>query len=536
MPEKSENQSKKVIVVGAGIAGLTAAIYAQKSGFDVTIMEKHIIPGGLSTSWSRKGYLFEGGMHWLTGSSEKMPMHRIWKETGALQENNPIFLRDPFYTLIDKVSSGANSLDNGGSSNNADDGSSTNSEEKRLHFYRNLSKLKAHFLEFAPEDRGAINQLCRDVKKYIHVHKTVSDIPGLKAKTPVHSTLPELMAMLPAGFRFAPLSNMAGKDYIARFKNADLRHLLSTIIGTRYNALSLIYTIASFASGDCGYPEGGSLRMAQNMAETFTALGGKIEYRHEVCRVEIKDGKACGVWCKPNRSDGEEEYFAADAVIVTEDARKAIDTLFGSGFHDKWAEKMRKNVVTEQNMFVCLGIKADLKEYPRGIVYPLPDNAPFKAGGLEFSELRINNYALYEKHAPEGCTAVTCLLLGDSYSYWKKAKEDGTYKEKKAQVAAALIERLEAFIPEIRGNVEVIDVATPLTYERYTNSYEGSWMSVLGAKMKFTNYPIKAKTVKNLYFAGQRQSMPGGLPIAAACGRTAAQYLCRDFKAVFVGE
>ena len=50
MPEKSEKCSKKVIVVGAGIAGLTAAIYAQRSGFDVTIMEKHIIPGGLSTS------------------------------------------------------------------------------------------------------------------------------------------------------------------------------------------------------------------------------------------------------------------------------------------------------------------------------------------------------------------------------------------------------------------------------------------------------------------------------------------------------
>ncbi|MCR5401108.1 MAG: NAD(P)/FAD-dependent oxidoreductase [Treponema sp.] len=526
MPEKSENQPKKVIVVGAGIAGLTAAIYAQRSGFDVTIMEKHIIPGGLSTSWSRKGYLFEGGMHWLTGSSEKMPMHQVWKETGALQDNNPIFLRDPFYTLVDG--------------------------EKRLYFYRNIDKLRSHFLTFAPEDKSAINQLYRDVKKYIHVHKMVSDIAGLKAKNPVHSSLPEMLAMLPAGLRFAPLSNMAGQDYIARFKNKDLRHLLSTIIGTRYNALSLIYTLASFASGDCGYPEGGSLRMAQNMADTFLKAGGKIEYRHEVNKVEIKEGKACGVWCKTSKNtDEKDEFFAADAVIVTEDARKAIDTLFESAgkndgkcskstsrnkdtFHDKWAEKMRKNVITEQNMFVCLGVKADLKDYPRGIVYPLSDDKPFEAGGLKFKELRINNYALYEKHAPEGCTALTCLLLGDSYNYWKKAKEDGTYKEKKAEVAAALIQRLEEFIPEIKDNIEVIDVATPLTYERYTNSFEGSWMSVLGAKMKFANYPIKAKSVKKLYFAGQRQSMPGGLPIAGATGRTAAQYLCRDFGQVFV--
>ena len=505
----SENNKKKVIVVGAGVAGLTAAIYAQKSGFDVTIMEKHIIPGGLSTSWSRKGYLFEGGMHWLTGSSPKMPMYRIWKETGALKENNPIFLRDPFYTLIDG--------------------------EKRLHFHRNLDQLKKHFIEFAPEDEKAIKKLCRDIKTYIPVHKTVSDIPGLKAKTPVHSGFFELMKMAGAGTKFFKLSNMSSADYIARFKNKDLRHLLSTIIGGRYNALSFIYTMASFASGDCGYPEGGSLRMANNMAETFLSLGGKIEYRHEVKKVECKDGKACGVWCKGAKSDsGEDNFYEADAVIVTEDARKAIDTLFESTFSDKWADKMRKNVVTEQNMFVCFGVKADLKEYPRGIVYPLEE--PFEAGGLKFTELRINNYALYEKHAPEGCTAVTCLLLGNSYNYWKQAKEDGTYKEKKAELAAALISRLEKFIPEIKENVEVTDVATPLTYERYTNSYEGSWMSVLAPKGKFINYPIKAKTVENLYFAGQRQSMPGGLPIAAACGRTAAQYLCRDFGAVFVSE
>ena len=92
---------KRVIVIGAGISGLSAGIYAARSGFDVTIMEQHFTFGGLSTGWSRKGYFFEGGMHWLTGSSEKLPMNRIWKETGALQENNPIENRDPLYTLLD---------------------------------------------------------------------------------------------------------------------------------------------------------------------------------------------------------------------------------------------------------------------------------------------------------------------------------------------------------------------------------------------------------------------------------------------------
>ena len=84
-------KENNVIIIGAGISGLTAGVYAKKSGFNVTILEHHIIPGGLSTSWTRKGYLFEGGMHWLTGSLETLSINKVWKEVGALQENNPIY-------------------------------------------------------------------------------------------------------------------------------------------------------------------------------------------------------------------------------------------------------------------------------------------------------------------------------------------------------------------------------------------------------------------------------------------------------------
>ena len=68
---------KKVIVIGGGIAGLTAGIYARRCGFDVTVLESHSIAGGNCTSWKRGGYLFEGGMHWLTGSSPKDLLNKL---------------------------------------------------------------------------------------------------------------------------------------------------------------------------------------------------------------------------------------------------------------------------------------------------------------------------------------------------------------------------------------------------------------------------------------------------------------------------
>ena len=51
---------KSIIIIGAGIAGLSAGIYGRTSGYKTTIFELHDKPGGLCTSWKRKGYTFDG--------------------------------------------------------------------------------------------------------------------------------------------------------------------------------------------------------------------------------------------------------------------------------------------------------------------------------------------------------------------------------------------------------------------------------------------------------------------------------------------
>lgn len=489
---------KKVCVIGAGISGLSSAIYAARAGFDVTIYEKHISAGGLSTNWSRKGYLFEGGMHWLTGSSEKLPINKIWREVGALQENNPIYIREPFYVL-----------QNG---------------KNEVPLYRDVKKLHDTFLSYSPEDKRAIENLCRDIKLFTCIHILVDDIPFLKAHKHTHPSFWEVMTMGRCLFRFLFLVNQSYENYLSHFKNADIRHLLATVIGRRYNALSFIYTLAAFASGDCGYPTGGSKVMTQNMLDTFLKAGGKIEYKSTVSKVVVENKKVQGVVVN-------DKFTPYDSVIVTQDTRRAIEELFDIKFNSRLVNKIKTFVVSEQNMFVSFGVKANLKNYPRGIIFPLDE--PLKVAGIEYNELRINNYALYENHSPENCTSLTCLLLGNSYSYWKFAKEDGTYKQKKDELAQKIIERLEKFIPEIKGNIEVIGVATPLTYERYCSTYQGGWMSVWEPGKMAVNFPHRSITVQNLYFAGQRMIMPGGLPCAVLSGRKATQYLCRDNHVFF---
>ena len=60
---------KRMVIIGAGIAGLSSGCYALMNGYKTTIFEMHTVPGGLCTAWKRKGYTFDISMHMLTGSA-----------------------------------------------------------------------------------------------------------------------------------------------------------------------------------------------------------------------------------------------------------------------------------------------------------------------------------------------------------------------------------------------------------------------------------------------------------------------------------
>ena len=67
---------RTALIIGAGISGLTTAVYLQRSGVQTLVLEKAAGPGGVSTSWKRKGYTFEGGIHWLIGAKQEKRANR----------------------------------------------------------------------------------------------------------------------------------------------------------------------------------------------------------------------------------------------------------------------------------------------------------------------------------------------------------------------------------------------------------------------------------------------------------------------------
>ena len=376
-----------------------------------------------------------------------------------------------------------------------------------LAIYRDAERTLKELSAYSPRDRKVLRSILRDVRMFRYFQSPVEG----------ETSILDYIRMFPAILITPRLWMQSTSFYLSRIKDDDVRTLLEAVVAPVNNAMTFAYTLSGFFTGDSGYPSGGSLRMALNMADTFVKAGGEIRYNTAV--EKVVDG---GVYVNG-------ELMKADAVIVTVDARTAIDKLFEKPIQDSWARRMRKLLVTTQTVFVGVGVEADLNNYPKSMVFKVP----FKDGGVDLPFFVVSNYAR-DHYSPEGCTTLTGLFPGYSYDWWKAAKEDGTYEAKKEAVARRFIGILEEQIPETKGKIAVVDVATPLTYQRYCDTYERSYMSEWMPFTLTTNASNRYR--RGLYFAGQRTAYSGGLPPAVISGRLAVRLLCKDFGHSFTKE
>ena len=132
------NTKEKVVVIGGGIAGLSAGIYALLSGFEAEICEKNAIPGGECIGWNRKGYHIDNCIHWLTGTKKGTELNEVWRKLGALSEDTQYAPIDAFYT--------------------------STYEGKSVTLWNDLARTERELIEAAPEDEEEIRKFIRYVE------------------------------------------------------------------------------------------------------------------------------------------------------------------------------------------------------------------------------------------------------------------------------------------------------------------------------------------------------------------------------------
>jgi len=506
--EKSEENARpKVIIIGGGVSGLSAGIYAQKCGFDVTIVEGHRIAGGNCTSWKRKGYQFEGGLHWLGGSKAGTPLNKAWRHVGALDDSVVIHTDEPFVEY--------------------------RHETGTICLFRDTAKTEQHLLALAPQDSKIIRLFCRGIKTMSLLPTTLTDIKGVKVTGKKETESPgNLIKTLRALRVLLKYSKIAREDYAKRFIHPGLSEFIRAIPGEQQGIGMLMMTMGSLAGGDGGFPEGGSVPFVQRMVRTFEDCGGTLLLSTRALKVVVEQGRAVAVEVQGN-VNAETILLKADAVIVASDTMKA-EALFSEPLKSAWLTKMRATTSPTSAVLVSLGINCDLSKQPKGFIMRF--RQPLRYADKQVEYVLVSNYAKDSHYAPVGKTVLTMQLPGDTYDFWAQAKANGRYAAEKQSIQEQVERALAEQIPEIDGCIEVCDIATPLTYERYCDNWRGSWMTEITSALEARPYPPTIDNISALYFCGHRIMPPGGYPPAVLSARTAVQHLCKDAGTIFVSE
>ncbi len=484
---------KKVIIIGAGIAGLTCGVYARLNGFETEIHELHTIPGGECTGWDRKGYHFDGCIHWMVGSKPGTDLNELWRDTGALDDSVKIIQHDVY----------ARYEEEGGAVN----------------LYTDADKLEKHLLEVAPEDKKEIRQLCAAIRSMGGFGMPLDKpMDMMSAGDGIKFAAKNMGAFA----KMSKYSKLTMNEVAALFKNPLLKRALLASIPGDYTAMALIGTLAGMNAGDCGFPEGGSRALAKRMEKRYLDLGGKIHYKSRVEKILIEEGKATGI----RLADGREAF--ADHIVSCADGYATFKHML----EDKYTPEMYENLFnhpkeypTITSALVFLGVDADIPYDYRGV--EVKRKAPVNLTGKESDYNLLLHYGFDKTMAPEGKTVMAVYYMAD-YDYWKELhKDEAAYKAAKKRLEEDAISAIVKRYPQAEGKIETTDVVTPMTYERYCNAHRGTWMTWTKYGKDIPRYfPGVLPGLSNFIMAGMWTLPPGGLPGASAAGKFAAQRLC----------
>jgi phytoene dehydrogenase-like protein len=488
---------KKLIVIGAGTAGLTAGIYAARSGYQVQLLEMDSTPGGLCTSWRRDGYRFDASSAGLAGTSPDAPIHHLWEDLGVF-DYCPLY--DP-----------------------EDFGSILGPDGQVITIYTDIDRLEGHLLEAFPTDRTVIGEFGSALRS-----ATRLDIP-YRAKQGLPGMV-EGIAQTASSLRSLPLLLKYGRltlrQLTHRLRDPFCFQVFNNLVhfgGPDVPLLTVLLPLAYSHRHATGIPVHGWLSFARALERRFRELGGEVRYGSRVEALRRVDGRVSGVVLA---GGGEDE---ADLVLSAVDGRFTRSVLLGET-EDNVDRSYRAEGLSDQPVQVNLGVARDPSSAAGSMTYLL-DDGPSVAGRRQWKvTLHTNRHD--PGAAPEGKSAVTAFLESD-YGFWRALHADSAaYDAEKQACAQLVIDAAEKHEPGFASKVEVIDVSTPITRERYT----GNWMGAMQARKPDASM-IKAMTqgsprydypgLEGFWMAGQWVESWGGITTAARSGRNAIQRLCK---------
>lgn len=468
-----------IIIIGSGLGGLTAGAKLAKEGKKVLLVEQHSKPGGCATTFIRKDFILEVGLHEMDGLDSRDMKTKIFRELGVFKKVE--FLKVPeFYHF-------------------------TNGRYNITIPHIPNEAIMVLTKNFPEEERG--------IKAYFDQVLNARQ----KAK---ESAGKEEMSL--------------GEFLDSIIVNEDLKLVLLGNLGYFHDdpySISLnYYSIAqgSYYSGGGNFIKGGSQKLSNCLSDIISENRGEVILRHMVTEILTENNKATGIIYKRKKDENALPVKAyADVIIANAAIPNVAEMLLPEKHGNKLKQDISKFPPGASLLTVYFGFKKPVNEignkYYSTFIYDKTVRKQadiVKNNKCDFSERSFTfiDYSQVDSQlAPEGkSVGVICCI--DYASDWEKLEKE-EYNNKKEKVKKIFVNRLNKLIPGIKDEIEYAEVGTPLTITRYT-------LNPKGAVYGFAQTPErvvfdKIKSIKNLYFASAWTKIGGGFSGAIYSG-----YLC----------
>ncbi len=491
-----------VIIIGAGLGGLTAGAKLSREGYRVLLIEQHNIPGGCATTFRRKDYTVEVGLHELDGLDDKDVKQNIFKELGVMDHVDFVKLPE-FYRYVHKD----------------DEFVMPHNREQATHL----------LIEKFPIDKAAILKFFSII---YGIKREILKYP--KNKILKFLLLPLFPVLFPNLTRYAKKSIGEILDLIT--KNEDLKLILMANVAYYHDdphTLSSVY----FAAGQASYFEGGhyirggSQKLSDYLASYIQDHGGEVIYRHLVSKIITKNGQATGVEYKKVRGKNAPSLTAIAKFIIANAAIPNVAQMLDSESRALLEEKISHMTISNSLLTLYLGLNRAPSEFGsrhystfmlNQQISDLNDMAKdLKSNDYGNKSFTYVDYSQINSELTKNGKHLIVLATTDYIQNWNGLSRE-EYKIRKEKVSQIFIRRLDEVLPGISKAIDYYELATPKTIERYTLNPMGTVYGYAQTVDQSGRNRIRAKSpVDGLYFASA-WAFPGG----GFSGAIISGYLC----------
>lgn len=494
---------KRIVIIGAGLAGLSTGIFAQANNYETLVVEQHRVAGGLAACWRRGDYLIDDGVHFLMGHKPGSSMYELYKQLEALEGLAVLDMRT-YGRMTDEATG------------------------RTLDITDDLERLRKDMLAMFPRDATLVEDFIGRARGIGGARGLMDmgfgepmELMGAMAKLRMYWSMRKDLKFL----RGAYARPMA--EYASGAKDPVLRDLLLSLFSPDSPLWFVLLVLVLLTQGELGLLQDGCRGLVANLVREYERLGGRIEYQARVESVIVEDNRAAGVRLK----DGTERR--GDVVISAADGRSTIYGLLGGKYLDKVIEARYSSwKVSQGYVTASYGVAMDLTGSPHMGYLRL--DRPILVEGTERRMLsyRLLNYGT--GFAPPGRCVVQAFYEGD-FDYWERLRSDkNAYLSEKQRLGRETALLLDRVFPGLSGKVEVMDVATPYTTFRYTSNWKGSimgWMATTEQISQTMNRTLPG--LQGFYMVGQWAQPGGGVPGCLGQGRQIVQILCHEDRKTF---